>query len=859
MGHPAANVTCSSSQASRHVGVWVDCHRVSAGSPSSPLGYDSDFTALARTDVQHRREWVSASSGIVGSEWVSLRRPLFGVPALMIRGLVAACAAVVLLSGPAALAADDSSTGGAANSSASPDAGSEERDQSRERFRLAQANQGEGQNSSAVGTDTQSSTLNSENSSRLEEILVTAQKRTERIQDVPVPLTVVKADTLADTGRALIRDYFTSVPGLTVTSGSSPGTNTLLTIRGINSGGAAPTVGILIDDVPFGSAYGGHDNGDIPDIDPGDLDHVEVLRGPQGTLYGADSMGGLLKFVTVDPSTAGVSGRIETGTSWVHNGAEPGYNLRGSINLPISDTMAVRASAFERQDPGYINNPVLHIDGVNQTQAEGGRLAMLWRPSQDLSLKLSALYEHTKADGSPAAVIAPGLGDLQQNYLPGIGGYERTVQAYSATLSANFGNVNLTSVSGYNRDATFHSSDYSSSFGPAIAKKYGADVTGAPIYGNSSIDKVTQEFRVSSSIGHRFDWLVGAYFTHETESLFQDLDGLIPSTGKIVAPGYYSASLAGGHDSFEEYAAFANLTYHFTDQFDVQVGGREGHFRYGIAETFIAFGGPPASTPPQTATNSPFTYLITPRFKVSDDLMVYARFASGFRPGSPNSLDRPGVPREVDPDTTKSSEVGLKADFFDHLLSVDSSLYYLKYNELQLTLRTPEGLTYGGNGGQAKSEGVEFSVTLRPLQDTTLSAWIAYDDAALTQNMPATATAYGVTGSRLPYGSRFSGNLSAQQEFRLSSNVTGFVGGSVSYVGDRVGQFRATPVRQIYPAFTQTDLRAGLKYESWLATLYVTNAADRRGIIGGGLDVTPVNSFTYIQPRTVGLSLARTF
>jgi iron complex outermembrane receptor protein len=727
------------------------------------------------------------------------------------------------------------------------------------RFRPAQANQGVVQNSSAVGTATQSSTANSENSSRLEEILVTAQKRSERIQDVPVPLTVLKADTLAATGQALIRDYFTSVPGLTVTSGRSPGTNTLLTIRGVNSGGSSPTVGILIDDVPFGSTYGGHDNGDIPDIDPGDFDHVEVLRGPQGTLYGADSMGGLLKFVTVDPSTAGVSGRIEVGTSWVYNGAEPGYSFRGSINLPVSDTVAVRASGFERQDSGYIDNPVLHVDGVNQTQAYGGRLALLWLPSQDLSIKLSALYEHTKADGSPAAVVQRGLGDLQQDFLLGIGGYERTVQAYSATLSANLGNVNLTSVSGYNRDSSYHSSDDSSTFGKTIAKTYGANVSGAPIYNWDSIDKVTQEIRLSSSIGRRIDWLVGAYYTHEAEKLFQDLDGINPATGQVVAPGYYSASLDGGHDSFEEYAAFANLTYHFTDQFDVQVGGREGHFRYGIAETFIAFGGPPASTPPETATNSPFTYLITPRFKVSDDLMAYARFASGFRPGSPNSLRLPGVPGEVDPDTTKSSEVGLKANFFDHLLSVDSSLYYLTYNDLQLTLKTSQGLTYGGNGGQAKSEGVEFSVTLRPLQDTTLSAWIAYDDAALTRNFPASSTAYGVSGNRLPYSSRFSGNLSAQQKFRLSSNITGFVGGSVSYVGDREGELQATPKRQIYPAFTQTDLRAGMKYESWLATLYVKNAANVRGIIGGGLDVIPVNSFTYIQPRTVGLSLARTF
>jgi iron complex outermembrane recepter protein len=824
MRRPTANFIRPNSQASRHVMARsvksiIKPHRIGqfahfkqrhcgfhcviSYSPTTFIRTDSDFTAFARTDLQHRREWVSASSGIVGSKLVSLRTSLLTVPALMIRGLVAACAAVVLLSGPAALAADDTY--------------------------------------------------------RLEEILVTAQKRSELIQDVPVPLTVLKADTLADTGQVLIRDYFTSVPGLTVTPGANPGANTLLTIRGVNSGGSAPTVGVLIDDVPFGSTYGGHDSGDIPDIDPADLDHIEVLRGPQGTLYGANSMGGILKFVTVDPSTAGVSGRIEAGTNWVYNGAEPGYNFRGSINLPVSDTVAVRASGFERQDPGYINNPVLHVDGINQTQAEGGRLALLWRPSQDLSLKLSALYEHTKADGSPAAVVQPGLGDLQQNYLPGIGGYEREVQAYSATLSANLGSVNLTSVTGYNRDSSLHSTDYTSEFVPLIAATYGAGVTGSYSRDWDAIDKVTQEIRLSSSIGHRFDWLVGAYYTHESEKLFQDLDGVNAATGQIVAPGYFSASLAGGHDSFEEYAAFANLTYHFTDQFDIQVGGREDDFRYGIAETFVVFGGPPAGTPAQTATARPFTYLITPRFKVSDDLMVYARFASGFRPGSPNSLDLPGVPREQTPDTTKSSEVGLKADFFDHLLSVDSSLYYVKYNDLQLTLRTSQGLTYGGNGGQAKSEGAEFSATLRPLQDTTISAWYAYDDAALTQNMPAISTAYGLSGSKLPYSSRHSGNLSAQQEFRLSSDVTGFVGGSVSYVGERVGAFQATPTRQIYPAFTQTDLRAGTKYESWLATLYVKNATNRRGIIGGGLDVVPTNSFTYIQPRTVGLSLARTF
>ena len=163
----------------------------------------------------------------------------------------------------------------------------------------------------------------------------------------------------------------------------------------------------------------------VPDIDPGDLDHIEVLRGPQGTLYGANSMGGLVKYVTVDPSTMAFSGRLEAGTSGASHGAEPGYSLRAAYNVPVTDSLAVRVSGYERQDPGYIDNPTYHLSGVNETKAYGARMSALWSPSEDFSLKLGAVYQRLQAGASTDVNAAVGSATLQQTFLPGSSVAER--------------------------------------------------------------------------------------------------------------------------------------------------------------------------------------------------------------------------------------------------------------------------------------------------------------------------------------------------------------------------------------------------------------------------------------------------
>ena len=293
----------------------------------------------------------------------------------------------------------------------------------------------------------------------LEEVIVTAQKRAENLQDVPVPVTAIAAESLVQGNQLRLQDYYTSVPGFTVAPTPSAGGAQLLAIRGVTTGsGTIPTVGIMVDDVPYGSSTF---PGMVPDIDPGDLARVEVLRGPQGTLYGASSMGGLLKFVTVDPSTESWSARVQSDVSGVRNGTGAGYGVRGSVNIPVNDSLAVRASAFSRTDPGYIDNPVLGISGINKANAYGGRLAASWNPADDIVLKLSALYQDLRGDGANDVDIETGLSGLQQNYLPGIGSYDRKIQAYSANLTAKLGGVELTAVSGYNINHYSDSIDFS--------------------------------------------------------------------------------------------------------------------------------------------------------------------------------------------------------------------------------------------------------------------------------------------------------------------------------------------------------------------------------------------------------------
>lgn len=692
----------------------------------------------------------------------------------------------------------------------------------------------------------------------VETVVVSAQKRDERLADVPVAVSVVNTARLTDSGTIRLKDYYSSIPGLALTPAYEQ--NQSLTIRGITTGdGAIPTVGFVVDDVPFGSPVA--QGSSLPDIDPGDLDRIEVLRGPQGTLYGASSMGGLVKFVTKAPSMDAFSGRLEFGTESTKNSAEPGFQVRGSLNIPVSDDFALRVSAFQRQQGGYIDDPSLNHKGVNEVHSFGGRIASLWTPTDHLSISLSALYQDDRGDGVSDVTKGPGLGDLQQKFIPNVGPSDRVTQAYSATINADLGSVHIVSLTGYNTSHYHDLFDFSASgIGISSAKFWAAaGGTGSAWSDDFRPENLTQEIRATTSFGD-LDVTVGGFLANDHNKVRQIDRGENPTTGVIVGTGYDGVF----QYSYHEYAGFVDLKYNFTDRLSLEAGARYSGVQnktgpFSTFQPIFTGSNTPVIQNVLDARFDPFTYRFTPQYKITDDTMVYATVSTGFRPGGGNVVF-PGVPATFNPDNTTNYEIGFKGTIFDGALFVDASVYHVDWTDIQIRGLAPGSHSYVGNGGEAKSEGLELSVQAHPWEGVSLSAWGDYDNAVITSKFPAATTVFANPGDRLPFSATYSANFSANQEFPITDEITGFAGGAVSWTGNRVGLFQAvSKPRQYYPAYAKLDLTAGVKMHDWTVNLYANNLADQRGLLQGGIDGAIPTSYFYITPRTVGLTISKVF
>ena len=721
-----------------------------------------------------------------------------------------------------------------------------------------------GVNNPAAAQVADKSTLNrtlQESTGALEEIVVTAQKKEERLQDVPLAVTSIDAQTLVDSHQLSIQDYYTRLPGLSLTTTGFG--DAKISIRGMmtSSGVSNPTVGVVVDDAPYGSstASGAYFTG-APDIDPSDLARIEVLRGPQGTLYGASSIGGLIKFVTVDPSTAGFSGRIETDGSGTQNGDGLGGAIRGAVNIPVTDSLAIRASAFARHDPGYLDVPLYNLQGVNKVDAYGGRFAALLKLGDSWSVKLSGLFQNVRSSGSNDGTLEPGINPLDQLLtVRGAGAYTKRNQSYVGTVTGFMGPVTLTSITSYNIAKSHSSFDTTNAFGTLPDTLYG--VHGSAQYDIGGTDKFTQEVRLSGSFLEHFDWLAGLSYSHEDDSK----DGSVnyaenPPTGAVA--GFLLSDAFP--TIFAERAAYADLTVHFTPQFDVQLGGRKSENQQSYDEIFT---GPvfSATQPLVHTTDNSFTYLVTPRYRWSDDLMAYARVASGYRPGGPNyTCTLFPAPCAYKADTSVNYELGLKVTSPDRRVYFDASVYYINWNDIQISVTNPIS-AYFANAGKAKSQGVELSGQWRAAEGLTLAAWVSWNDAVLKEDFPANSGAVGVSGDRLPYAARFSGNISIEESMPVGQGLTATFGAVGSYIGSRATDFAFTggaPREPDLPGYTKLDLHADLRWGLWAAGLFADNLTDQRGVlyVYNRRYTTPnAEGAMFIRPRTLGLSLTRNF
>jgi iron complex outermembrane recepter protein len=257
---------------------------------------------------------------------------------------------------------------------------------------------------------------------------------------------------------------------------------------------------------------------------------------------------------------------------------------------------------------------------------------------------------------------------------------------------------------------------------------------------------------------------------------------------------------------------------------------------------------------------------VTPSYKLSQDLMVYARVASGYRAGAPNTVLFPGdaavVPPSFKPDKTTNYELGLKGSTPEKFLSFDLSIYHIAWRDIQIASSlVSNGVGYGftANAGKAKSDGVELSVDIHPMANTTLSSWIAYDNAELTQNYPGSSPIPAYAGDRLPFSSRLSGHVGLDHKFVFSNGMALKAGIDCDYVGERLGSFEVSSVsRPVMPGYAKADLHAGTNLGPWSLDLYANNVFDRRGMLQSDY-FGAANFQIYIPPRTVGFSVSRGF
>lgn len=705
----------------------------------------------------------------------------------------------------------------------------------------------------------------SEGERALEEVIVTAQKKTERLQDVPVSISVLDSGVLERQQVVRMQDYFTQVPGLSV----SPATSGRLSIamRGITTGGGStnPTVGITIDDVPIGSTAGiTYASSLAADIDPATLERVEALRGPQGTLYGAASLGGLLRYVTVRPKMNEFSGRVQVDGFSVNEGGD-GYGVRGSANLPlIDDRLAATASGFFRHDPGIVDDPSQGRSDVDSADVYGGRLSGLWKISDTVSLRLSAMYQKTEGDGSSSieadASLRP-LNGLSHSQIVGTGSYEREIQQYDATLDVDFGWSTLTAITGYGISDFEERTDVTDFLGYLTAAATGRDDLGSMTILPSETKKFSQEIRLASSPGSKLEWLFGGFYTKEDSDVAYNIFATELDTGAIVASVFPDSFPS----SFEERAVFGSATYHFTDQFDIQVGGRWGSNEQVFDELITGPLFDPPYTVHATSEDSSFTYLFSPRYRFSESTMVYGRVASGYRPGGPNPGAGFGFPAEYDADTTVSYELGMKGEFLDRRLSLDFSVYHIDWEDIQLQQRDPATeFAYFTNAGKARSRGAELTLQAAPISGLTIVATGGYSDPELTE--PTNGGVIAAAGDALPYAAKWSGAVSADMEFPVTASLSGFVGGTVTYLGERFASFSSSAAveRPKLPSYTTLDLRAGVKgMDGWALSLFCRNVTDELGLLSASPEIASGATGVYIvnitRPRSFGLSVSKEF
>lgn len=720
------------------------------------------------------------------------------------------------------------------------------------------------------------------------DIIVTATKSQQNLQDIPVSVVALDQQRLANLQVQSFNDYVRFLPSVTYQT-SGPGSAKVY-FRGVSSGENAnhstsqPTVGIYLDEQPLTTITGA--------VDPQlyDIARVEALAGPQGTLFGASSMAGTIRIITNKPDPGAFSAAVDTELNTVADGGWGG-TLQGYVNVPLSDRIAVRAVAWYRKDAGYIDNILqtrtFPSSGITQTtqpfvkkdyndvETVGGRLALGIDLDEDWTITPSIMGQSQRADGFFGEEA--GLGKRQVAQYNRETGRDRWFQA-SLTIEGRIGNWDLVYSGGYLKRKQPTDSDYSdysyfydSLFGSGA---YLTDNDGNLISPNQYVlsrprfTRQSHELRISSPQDKPVRVLAGLFYQRQQNDIEEHyvIDGLADA---LTVPGTDSNIWFTKQKRVDrDYAAFGEVAWDITPALTLTGGARLyrydnsliGFFGYsdgyssrtGVAACFgpAVVDGSPCTNVDKTSKDTDWLPRVNLTWKITDDALVYGTFSRGFRPGGVN---RRGTLPPYTADRLDNFELGFKTSWADNSIRFNGALYQLNWTDIQFSALGENGLTTVTNAGDGRIRGFEFDLTWVPVEGLTLAGGGSFNDAKLTTDFCAYAnpdqdctipgpggaanSVLAPSGTRLPDTARFKGNAIARYEFDVDAGTRAHLQGTVVYEGSRNGDLRVA-IRDIvgdFPSYTTADISAGVERDGWSAELFATNLFDSRGITQRGV------------------------
>jgi iron complex outermembrane recepter protein len=756
----------------------------------------------------------------------------------------------------------------------------------------------------------------SESAPPIEEIVVTANKlNAQRVLDIPASIQAISGDMLQTEGVSGIMGIAGDIPGLSIQD-LGPGDKKYV-IRGINSTGDS-TTGVYYGEAVISGTNSDDGGGFESDIRLYDMDRVEVLRGPQGTLYGASSMSGTIRFIPKSPDLNNLGGYVTMEGSETAQ-ASGNYNINGEVNLPIIDgVLALRMVGWKLYDSGYINQirvgtgvtgisniaapgsppnyqtePVQalgYLKGVNDDDVGGGRAIVRYQPTDKLTIDATYTTQTETSGGSsrytPAGTtafnggpITPVQGcDLCNTDVTQSPWYD-DLTVFGTTIAYDTGTGTVTGTANeYNRRTgfTFDSTP--------ILVSYEVPVP-AETFEPRDRDVTSSEIRYASAFDSPVNFVAGVYREHDHQFLTVDVIstngfGLptgpfcsSPSCDALLYPGTGTTFFGRTDERWTtSYAGFGEATWKITDAWTAVAGIR--YFTESLSGVQLQthpFGGfaPSATLVPLPDPNETFnkvTWKANLSYKFSDSLLGYGTVSTGFRSGGVNAVSEPfePIPKAYSPDSLINFELGAKGRLANGLFDYQADVYFIRWSNIQVQDTTPDAaFVYQGNAGEAYVKGVEFEFTAHPIQYLTASFAGSYQDAYLVQGASAAVYAYnptlGLTGDAIPNVPKVQLNLGLNYRAPIANGWDGMVATDVTYRDSVNSYFASNSFNIPLAPYTLVGLRMGVIEGPWSVTAFARNLTNKRAQVSAINSTQDPDALLTVQPRTVGLTATRKF